>query len=230
MIDTADDARLDFLDARVVEVLERLEQEASTDSARLGEVGASLGRLGATPDAQALQAITTVAEQALLPVARPVGRLLYQLALATGARTIVEYGTSHGMSTLYLAAAAARTGARVIGTELSAAKAATATANLAAAGLAGNTRILVGDARETLRSLTDSIGLLLLDGWIPLHLPIFRIVEPILAPGAVIVSDNVSKHADKIGDFHRYLAARPDRYVRTALPIDDGIDLITRLR
>ncbi|MET9487795.1 class I SAM-dependent methyltransferase [Nocardia sp. NPDC006630] len=230
MIDTADDLRLDFLDARVVDVLERLEGDARTDGALLGAVGAELGHLGATPDSTALQTITTVAEEALLPVARPVGRLLYQLALATGAKTIVEYGTSYGMSAVYLAAAAQQTGAQVIGTELSPHKAATAAANLAAAGLADRARILVGDARETLRELTEPVGLLLLDGWIPLHLPIFRILEPILAPGAVIVSDNVSKHADKIGDFHRYLAARPERYVRTALPIDDGIDLITRVR
>ncbi|WP_051178177.1 O-methyltransferase [Nocardia concava] len=229
MIDTADDVRLDFLDPRVSEVIERLEGTASTDGALLGAVGASLGTLGATPNGAALQAITAVAEEALLPVARPVGRLLYQLALATRAATIVEYGTSYGMSTLYLAAAAERTGARVIGTELSAHKAAAATANLAAAGLADRARILVGDARDTLAGLAGPVGLLLLDGWIPLHLPIFRIMEPKLAPGAVIVSDNVSKHADKIGDFHRYLAARPDRYVRTALPLDDGIDLITRL-
>ena len=35
-------------------------------------------------------------------------------ALASGARNIVEFGTSYGISTLYLAAAAKRNGGRVI--------------------------------------------------------------------------------------------------------------------
>ena len=40
-----------------------------------------------------------------MPVSRDTGRLLYMLARATAARTIVEFGTSFGVSTLHLAAA-----------------------------------------------------------------------------------------------------------------------------
>src|SRR5690349_23502553 len=90
----------------------------------IGAVSVRLRELGATPDAETLRAMTATGEAAMLPVARSVGRLLFQLAVGSGAATIVEYGTSHGMSTLYLAAAAQRTGAQVIGTELSAHKAA----------------------------------------------------------------------------------------------------------
>jgi predicted O-methyltransferase YrrM len=40
-----------------------------------------------------------------LAVSREAGVLLYMLARGCGARTIVEFGTSFGISTLYLAAA-----------------------------------------------------------------------------------------------------------------------------
>jgi predicted O-methyltransferase YrrM len=40
-----------------------------------------------------------------LPVSRATGRLLYMLARSVRARTIVEFGTSFGISTLHLAAA-----------------------------------------------------------------------------------------------------------------------------
>jgi len=37
-----------------------------------------------------------------LPVSRETGALLYMLARSSGARTIVEFGTSFGISTLHL--------------------------------------------------------------------------------------------------------------------------------
>src|SRR5438045_6645858 len=45
------------------------------------------------------------AREAYLPIGQPAAELLYLLARARGARTIVEFGTSFGISTLYLAAA-----------------------------------------------------------------------------------------------------------------------------
>ena len=53
-----------------------------------------------------------------LAVSRETGRLLYMLARSCGARTIVEFGTSFGISTLHLAAALRDNGGgRLITTE-----------------------------------------------------------------------------------------------------------------
>ena len=49
-----------------------------------------------------------------IPITPQQGEFLYMQALASGARNIVEFGTSYGISTLYLAAAAKRNGGRVI--------------------------------------------------------------------------------------------------------------------
>ena len=113
---TVERQRIDFLDEKIMATLERLECEAERDRELIGSVSASLGLLASAPTSERLGDMTSVAEDALLPVAREVGCLLYQFAVATGAATIIEYGTSYGMSTLYLAAAARVTGGRVVGT------------------------------------------------------------------------------------------------------------------
>ena len=53
-----------------------------------------------------------------LPVSRATGKLLYMLARSVRARTIIEFGTSFGISTLHLAAALRDNGGgRLIGSE-----------------------------------------------------------------------------------------------------------------
>src|SRR6202035_2923042 len=100
--------------------------------------------------------------------------------------TVVEFGTSFGISTIYLAAAVADNGSgRVVTTELAAAKIAAARANLEEAGVGGPVTILAGDARQTLADVPGPVGLVLLDGWKDLCLPVLRLLEPRLAPGAV---------------------------------------------
>jgi len=73
----------------------------------------------------------------LLPIGPVQGDLLYLLARAKAVRYAVEFGTSYGVSTVYLAAAIrdAGTGGRVVGTELEPEKVKAARSNLAAAGL-----------------------------------------------------------------------------------------------
>jgi predicted O-methyltransferase YrrM len=127
-----------------------------------------------------------------LAVSPETGVLLYMLARATGARAIVEFGTSFGVSTLHLAAALRDNGGgRLISTELEPSKIVHARANLAAAGLSDLVEIREGDALETLaRDLPDTIDLVLLDGAKPLYPRILSLVEKRLRVGALIVADN----------------------------------------
>jgi predicted O-methyltransferase YrrM len=83
-------------------------------------------RADGTPQWQRLRAITP-----------DVGQFLLTLALAVGARRIVEVGTSSGYSTLWLALAARRNGGRVTTFEIDTAKVALATRTFAEAGVAG---------------------------------------------------------------------------------------------
>ena len=139
--------------------------------------------------------------EAYMPVSPEVGRLLYWLVLTRRSKRIVEFGTSFGISTLHLAAALKDNGGgRLIGTELEPAKAARARAHLAEAGLAEYVEIREGDATQSLaRDVPAGIELVLLDGAKMLYPRILALLEPQLAPGALLVADNA-------GDSPEYLA------------------------
>ncbi len=127
-----------------------------------------------------------------LPVSRETGRLLYLLARVSRARTIVEFGTSFGISTLHLAAALRDNGGgRLITSEFEPSKVARARHNLRAGGLDDLVEFREGDALQTLGTdLPETIDLLLLDGAKALYPEILDLVESHLKPSAVIVADN----------------------------------------
>ena len=127
-----------------------------------------------------------------LPVSRETGALLYMLARSCRARTIVEFGTSFGISTLHLAAALRDNGGgRLITSEFEPSKVRRARENLTAGGLIDLVEIREGDALQTLSiDLPEMIDLLLLDGAKALYPEILSLVESHLRPGALIVADD----------------------------------------
>jgi predicted O-methyltransferase YrrM len=160
-----------------------------------------------------------------LPVSRATGRLLYMLARSVRARTIVEFGTSFGISTLHLAAALRDNGGgRLIGSEFEPSKIARARANLGSAGLSDLVEIREGDALQTLaRDLPDSIDFVLLDGAKSLYSPILSLLEGRLRGGALIVADNADDSPEYIA---RVRSASGD-YL--SVPFADDVELSMRL-
>jgi predicted O-methyltransferase YrrM len=127
-----------------------------------------------------------------LAVSPHTGRLLYMLARASKACSIVEFGTSFGISTLHLAAALRDNGGgRLISTEFETSKIEKARSNIEAAGLLDLVEIRAGDALQTLATgLPDHIDLVLLDGAKSLYPQVLALLEPQLRQGALIVADN----------------------------------------
>jgi predicted O-methyltransferase YrrM len=166
---------------------------------------------------------------ASLAIAPEVGELLYLLAHAGGARTIVEFGASLGVSTIYLAAALRDGGGgRLITTELQPDKAAQAGRHLNEAGLGDLVEVRAGDARETLVDIEAGLDFLFLDGWNDLYLDVLRLVEPSLAPGGLVVAD--LSHDDPHCERYRDRVHDPaSGYVSVDVPLDAGVVLSTRL-
>ncbi|WFP62933.1 MULTISPECIES: O-methyltransferase [unclassified Mesorhizobium] len=160
-----------------------------------------------------------------LAVSPETGTLLYMLARSTGARIIVEFGTSFGISTLYLAAALRDNGGgRLITTEFEPSKVTRAKANLAEGGLLDLVEIREGDALETLsRDLPDRIDLLLLDGAKALYPEILSLVESRLRPGALVIADN----ADFLPEYLQRVRSPAGGYMST--PFGDDVELSMRL-
>ena len=159
-----------------------------------------------------------------MPISAAGGNLLYSLVRASRPDTVVEFGTSFGISTIYLAAALADNGTgRVLSTELSATKIAAARANLAEAGVAGPVTILPGDALSTLAGVPGPIGLVLLDGWKDMCLPVLRLLEDRLAPGALVVADDIT--LPSMGSYLDYVRDPASGYVTVAFPVEDGMEI-----
>lgn len=142
----------------------------------------------------------TRTKDAPLAVSRETGMLLYMLARSIRARTIVEFGTSFGISTLHLAAALRDNGGgKLIGSEFEPSKVVRARDNIVAGGLSDLVEIRDGDALETLaRDLPDSIDLILLDGAKGLYPEILALLEPRLHTGSLIIADNADWSPDYI--------------------------------
>ncbi|HTT29809.1 MAG TPA: class I SAM-dependent methyltransferase [Solirubrobacteraceae bacterium] len=157
-----------------------------------------------------------------LSITPEVGELLAVLVVARRPRTVVEFGASHGYSTIHLAAAARDVGAcRVITTEIEPDKVAAAQRNLAEAGLEDLVELRVGDALTTLRDVPE-VDLLFLDGWNNLYEPVVDLLQPALSPGALVVADLSSDDPDQVKYVERMHA--PDSgYVTVDIPLDAGV-------
>lgn len=160
-----------------------------------------------------------------LPVSRETGRLLYMLARAMGARRIVEFGTSFGLSTLHLAAALRENGGgRLITSEFEPSKLARARRNLEEADLIDLVDIREGDALLTLGiDMPESIDLLLLDGAKGLYGEVLGLVENRLRPGALIIADN----ADYCPDYLERVRSPAKGYL--SVPFAGDVELSIRL-
>ncbi len=168
-------------------------------------------------------------QELYIPVSPEGGRLLYALIRAARPSTVVEFGTSFGISTIHLAAAVRDNGAgHVISTELNAAKAARARANLAEAGLSDWVTILEGDARQTLATVDAPVGFVLLDGWKDLYLPVLRLLEPRLTAGALILADDTISQAEQMTDYLTYVRDPAHGYLSILFPESDGLEITCR--
>ena len=133
-----------------------------------------------------------------LSVSRNTGVLLYMLARSTGARSIIEFGTSFGISTLHLAAALRDNGGgHLISTEFVPSKVVRARENIMKANLSNIVEIPEGDALETLaRDLPEMIDLVLLDGAKELYPRILSLLDAHLRAGALIIADDADHSPD----------------------------------
>jgi predicted O-methyltransferase YrrM len=160
-----------------------------------------------------------------LAVSRETGSLLYMLTRNAKARNVVEFGTSFGISTLYLAAALRDNGGgRLITSEFEPSKVARARQNIEAAGLSDVVEVREGDALQTLNvDLPDTIDLVLLDGAKALYPEVLAMLESRLRPGALVVADD----ADKSPDYVARVRSTAHGYL--SIPFGDDVEVSMRL-
>ena len=155
-------------------------------------------------------------QKAYMAVGPEFGHLLYNLARSVKAKTVVEFGTSFGISTIFLASAIRDNGeGKVITTEFDPDKAERAKRNLTAAGLAEWVEFRVGDALETLSNPPREIDMIFLDGAKELYLDVLKLLEPHLRPLGIIASDNTDH--DGMEAFLDYVRNPGNGYTSSAI-------------
>jgi len=164
-------------------------------------------------------------------------QFIYQLALATSARNIVEAGTSFGVSTIYLELAVGKNVERlggegkVIGTEKESSKAEQARRNWEECGESVRRWIELreGDLLETLKEDLPVVDMLLLDIWAPLTLPTLKLVAPKMRSGGVVIIDNSISSAKRYEELLAYLRDEGSGFTNLTLPYSKGLELSIKL-
>jgi len=155
--------------------------------------------------------------------------LLGVLIRATGARRILELGTSNGYSTIWLADAAQATGGRVVSVDVDADRTQLARTNLAAAGLGDDVELRTEDAGTILAGSPDSAWeFVFLDAERPAYPGYLPDLLRTLAPRGLLAIDNVLSHADELTEFTALIDREPG-LIQTVVPVGAGLRLAVRV-
>lgn len=225
----------------VHELLDRLharsaEQEATIDSAVYKTAGTS--------------SFDDLMRDKFVALDQDKSQFVYQVARMTGATSVVEAGTSFGVSTIYLALAVGQnvTGGKegpgkVIATEKEPEKVKLAKAHWLEVGAEVEPYIELreGDLLETLSKDLPDVDLLLLDSkfahipltnlahhdivWAPLALPTLKIVQPKLKSGAVVIVDNTISGEERYKELLQHLRDPESGFSNLTVPYHNGLDV-----
>jgi predicted O-methyltransferase YrrM len=213
-------------DRQINGVLDRLHAKAARQLPGLAAhfaLGAAKGLVGAKRSDDSDEKYV---RDKLIPIDRGQGWLIYMLCRSRRARRVVEFGTSYGVSTLYLAAAMRdQGGGLVIGTEIEAEKARRARQHFVEAGVADLIELREGDAHVTLRDCGGPVDFLLVDGFPRLARSVIELMAPQLRQGAIVVCDNVGHFPGTFADYLDFVRRPANGFVSTLLPLRGGTEL-----
>ena len=154
--------------------------------------------------------------------------LLGVLIRATGARRILELGTSNGYSTIWLADAAEVIGGGVVTVDVDGSRTSLARENVRVAGLEAFVELRTEDAAETLaRSEDGEWEFVFLDAERPAYPSYLRDLVRTLAPRGLLAIDNVESHGHELVDFTSLIEAEP-ALTQTVVPVGAGLRLAVR--
>ena len=168
-----------------------------------------------------------------VPIVGPaVARLLYQLAMISGAKKIFEMGSAIGYSTIWWARAVGE-GGRVIYTDGDSKTADKARRYFDRARVSQRITIRVGDALEFLSEEKEQYDIIFNDVDKTDYPRVFRLALPRLKSGGLFITDNVlwsgklrkpnpDAQTKAIIEFNQMISQSPELFT-TILPLRDGV-------
>ena len=153
------------------------------------------------------------------------GRLLQMLVRMSGAKSVLEIGTSNGVSAIWMALALKQTGGRLTTLEIDSDRAKLARENFAKAGVADRIELVEGDAFQTLKTLTATYDLLFIDAVKPEYKDYLDMIYSRIAKGGIIVAHNAVQSAALMRDYLDHVQNHPELDTVILSTGSDGVAL-----
>ncbi len=164
------------------------------------------------------------------------GRFLELLVRLTGAKRVLEVGTSNGCSALWILKALSVTGGRLVTIDSKERLHLEAVRNFREAGFS-NVRAILGDAAEELDKLEPEFDIIFQDCGKYLYPELFERTVDLLKPGGLLVADDtlfsfeplVRPNLGKFTDQYNELAFGSNKLLTSIIPIGHGLTLSFKL-
>jgi predicted O-methyltransferase YrrM len=165
-------------------------------------------------------------------VPRQDAEFLHLLVKATRARNVLEVGTSHGYSAIWMGLGLEETGGRLTTVEMDAERFNLARKHLDEAGLSTRVTCLKGDGHAEVAKLRGPFDFVFLDADKEGQVDYFRKLYPEkLVPGGILAVHNAIRQADSMKDYLDMIRKNPDfDTVTLSATLDDGFCLSYRHR
>jgi len=171
-----------------------------------------------------------VKSEKMLNITRDTGEFLRALIVSSGARNIVEAGTSNGYSGIWLALGAQATGGKLTTIELLDEKIKMAEANFKESGLAEFITQVQEDAGSYFADLDDeSVDFIFLDSKRTEYPKWWNDILRVLIPGGTIVVDNALSHVEELEEFTA-VVSKSDKVISSLVPVGKGELIIVKNR
>jgi predicted O-methyltransferase YrrM len=120
------------------------------------------------------------------------GRFLRVMTEATGAKHVVEIGTSNGYSGIWICLGLRTTGGKLTTHEIDAGRAALARENFQRAGVAEIVTLVEGDAHKEVTKIKEPIDIIFVDADKEGYADYLQKLLPLVKPGGLVLAHNTS--------------------------------------
>jgi len=165
-------------------------------------------------------------------VPRKDGEFLHLLVEATRARNVLEVGTSHGFSAIWMGLALEETGGRLTTIEIDKERYDLARRHVSEAELSQRITLIKGDAHTVVLKLEGPFDFVFLDADKEGQMDYFNKLYPKkLVPGGILAAHNAIRQANSMRDYLEMIRKHPDfDTVTLSVTMDDGFCLSYRHR
>ena len=185
---------------------------------------------GLTPAIQSVLDSIRTADAGQLAISAEDGRFLRLLIATSNTKHALEIGSANGYSAIWIGLGLRETGGRLITVEYDPARARSAAANIARAGMSDIVQVVPGDAFKEIPKLQGQFDFVFLDAWKRDYQHFFELVNPRMPKGSLFVAHNVINKRDEMPDFLKTIETSPELFTTIVAPAGEGVSVSWKRR